>query len=259
MSWATRRRFTYGFGTLLFFAILIGGPAAYWFLATPATCTDGIRNQGETSADKGGPCPLLDEGALSPDVVLWTRSFRVRDGTYNSVAYVQNPNEKAGVREVPYRFGLYDAGNVLIAERSGTTFIMPGRITPILEGGMSTGNRVVAHTYFEFTEPLTWERLDDTADVVSVDNREILGTDSGPRITAVARNTSVRDMRDIVFVTVVFDPAGNAFAASQTTVPYLAGGASEAIAFTWPDAFNISLGSVDIVARSAPTPPPVAR
>ncbi|MCE9541046.1 hypothetical protein K8R03_00625 [Candidatus Kaiserbacteria bacterium] len=255
MSWASQRRFTYGFGTVLFFIILIGGPLAYHFLTIPATCSDGIQNQGETAIDKGGPCPLLDSRTLSPYVVLWSRSFHVRDGSYNSVAYIQNPNEKAGIRDVSYRFGLYDANNVLIAERTGSTFIMPGTITPIFEGAIDTGNRIVAHTYFEFTQPLTWERLDDTSSVVTVNNRQVSATDSAPNVSAVAMNTSVRDMRDITFVTVAFDPAGNAFAASQTTTSDLPGGESQPIVFTWPDPFNVALGSIDIIARSAPVSP----
>ena len=252
MSWASRRRLVYAIGVILFFLIVVGGPVLYSYLKTPPTCTDGIQNQGETSVDKGGPCPLLDESALSPSAVLWTRSFYVRKGVYDAVAYVQDPNQSAGVRAVTYRFGLYDDQNVLIAERIGETFIMPGAITPIFEGAINTGNRVVAHTYFDFTEPLVWERLADTSAAISVSNTQISDVGTVPRVTANVLNTSVADAKNLTFVVIISDPAGNAFAASQTALAQLSAGETRQIIFTWPSPFNITVGKVQIIPLAAP-------
>ena len=119
-------------GIIAFLVLLAGIPLLKFSYHAP-TCTDGVQNQGETAADKGGPCPVLDGRALSPASILWSRSFTVRDGLYSSVAYVQNDNAQAGVRLVSYRFGLYDGKNVLIAERAGQMFIMPASITPVYE------------------------------------------------------------------------------------------------------------------------------
>ena len=224
MSWASRRRTIYAIGVILFFLIVVGGPLLYSHLKTPPTCTDGIRNQGETSVDKGGPCPLLDTSSLSPSAILWTRSFYVRSGSYDAVAYIQNPNQEAGVRAVSYRFGLYDERNVLIAERTGTTFLMPGGITPVFEGAIDTGNRVVSHTYFDFTTPVIWERMADTSGAVAISNTQISDITTTPRVTANVQNTSVAGIRSMTFVVIISDPAGNAFAASQTALTGLAAG-----------------------------------
>ncbi len=254
MSWASRRRIIYATGVILFFLIVIGGPLLYSYLKKPPTCTDGIRNQGETSVDKGGPCPLLDTGSLSPSAVLWTRSFYVRSGSYDAVAYIQNPNQDAGARAVPYRFGLYDEHNVLIAERTGMTFLMPGGITPVFEGAIDTGNRVVSHTYFDFTEPVIWERMADTSGAISVSNTQISDVTTSPRVTANVLNTSVAGIQSMAFVVIISDPAGNAFAASQTALTELAAGESRQVIFTWPSPFNITVGKVQIVPLTAPRP-----
>ena len=254
MSWASRRRTIYAIGVILFFLIVIGGPLLYSYLKTPPTCTDGRQNQGETSADKGGPCPLLDVRLLSPSATLWMRSFYVRSGLYDSVAYIQNPNENAGIRAVKYRFGLYDERNVLIAERRGEVFLMPGGITPIFEGAINTGNRVVAHTYFDFTEPLVWERLTDTSGAVMISNTQISDITTTPRVTANVENTSVADIQNLTFVVIISDPAGNAFAASQTALTKLTAGESRQIIFTWPSPFNITVGRIQIVPLVAPRP-----
>jgi len=252
MSWASRRRTIYAIGVILFFLIVVGGPVFYAWLKTPPTCSDGTRNQGETAVDRGGPCQLLDASALSPSAVLWTRSFYVRSGLYDSVAYIQNPNEKAGVRSVTYRFGLYDERNVLIAERTGTTFIMPGAVTPVFEGGIDTGNRVVAHTYFDFTEPLVWEQLTDTAGTVTISNTQLSDVTTLPRVTANVQNTSVAGAKDITFVVIISDPAGNAFAASQTALTAIEANETRQIIFTWPSPFHITVGRIQVVPLTAP-------
>jgi hypothetical protein len=222
MRWAARRRTFYLLGIFVFFAIVAGIPLALW-LSEPPTCSDGVQNQGETAVDKGGPCPLLEERDLIPHAVEWARSFPVRGGAYSAVAYIENPNELAGVREASYRFRLYDENNVIVAERSGTTFVMPGKVTPVFEGALPTGNRKVSRTYFEFSGPLVWERLKDGSFSIRVSNQKMQDAGTTPRLSATVENTSVKDSRDIAFVAVVFDPAGNAIAASRTILGLLRG------------------------------------
>ena len=256
MSWASRRRFTYITGIILFFLIVIGGPVGYWYFTIPPTCTDGIENQGETAIDEGGPCLALDPRTLSPHAVLWARSFKVRDGTYTAAAAIQNPNQNAGVASVSYQISLYDSGNVLVAERDGTTFIMPGAVTPVIESRIDTGNRVVAHTYFQFTQPLSWERMTNTASVLSVSGKQLTDTDTTPRLSAIAQNSAVVDVLTPSFIAVIYDGAGNAVAASETQLNRLNAGASSDIVFTWPAPFGTGAARIDIMPVLPPTPAP---
>ena len=256
MSWASQRRTTYLIGIFVFLALVFGVPIYSQFYKT-ASCSDGKQNQGETAPDKGGPCILLDERALAPASILWARSFSVRPGIYSAVAYIENPNENAGVRAehaVQYRFGMYDSRNILVAERTGTTFVMPGGITPVFETNIDAGNRTIAHTYFEFTEPLIWERLNDGAKAITINNREVLTPDSQPRVTATAENTSVTSVSNIAFVVVVFDPGGTARSVSETTSPRLSPGEKQQITFTWPEPFRVKVGRVDIITVLSPSP-----
>lgn len=253
MSWASRRRAAYTFGTILFFGVVLGGPLAYWYLSIPETCEDGIQNGSETAVDKGGSCPLLDERMLSPHAIVWTREFSVRDGTYNVVAYVENPNENAGVFLAPYRFKLYDARNVLVAEREGASYIMPGTITPVFEGAIDTGNRSVARAYLEFTAPLVWERMYDATKPIAIESKNVTDANSAPRLVVTVRNTSVIDLRDVQFVASVFDTAGNAFAGSSTVVPLLNDGERKEIVFTWPDPFLYVPGRIDVLPTVRPS------
>ena len=260
MSWAARRKFLYLAGIFLFFLIVIGGPVAYKVATIPVTCHDGKQNQGETSADRGGPCLLLDDRYLQPHAILWARSFRVRDGSYNAVAYIENPNAAAGVATANYKFSLYDSENILIAERTGTTYIMPGGVTPVFTANIDTGNRIVAHTYFALTDKeLIWQRMSDPASVISVSGKQISNTNTVPQVSATASNSSVADLVKVSFVAVVYDTAGNAINTSATELARLSGDTRAEIGFTWPEPFATAAGSVDITPMLAPIPDPGAQ
>ena len=256
MPWAIRRRLLYLAGIFFFFGMLIGIPLAI-ITHKPATCFDGIQNQGETDVDKGGPCVLLDERYLQPSATLWARSFTVRAGEYNAVAYIQNPNNYAGVEGVGYKFSLYDAQNILVAEDTGTAFIMPGAITPIFDGGIQTGNRSATRALFSFTSPLVWKHMRNVVADVMISNKVTADLSSSPRVSATVKNTGIKDVSDVVLVVTVFDTAGNAFASSQTLIPHLAAGEATEAVFTWPQPFNLAVGQVDILPVHAPVVTPV--
>lgn len=258
MSWASRRRTTYLAAVSLFFIIMIGGPLFNHFLSIEPTCFDGTRNGGETAPDKGGPCLILDERALTPYAVKWARSFKVRDGLYTAIAYIENPNPRAGVARASYRFCLYDSANILVAERSGETYIMPGGTTPVLEVGIDTGNREVVHTYLQITEEaLLWERMTNPASAIKINNQQLGDNVFSPRIEARAVNTSLDKMRVVTFVAVVFDPRGNAIAASGTAVPELLPDDATGVAFSWPTPFMAAPGRIDIIPLLPPVEAPL--
>ena len=260
MSWAARRKFIYISGIILFLVIVVGGPIAYKIATIPPSCHDGKQDQGETAVDRGGPCLLLDDRYLQPHAVLWARSFQVRDGSYNAVAYIENPNSKAGVPSANFKFSLYDSQNILVAERTGTTYIMPGGITPVFTAGINTGNRIVAHTYFTLTDPsLTWERMSNPTSVVTVASKQVSNTDTIPLLSAIARNSSVADLTNVSFVGVVYDTAGNAINASATILPLLSGSSQSQIGFTWPGPFSVVVGTEDIIPIMPPIPDPSAQ
>jgi hypothetical protein len=251
-----RRRILYILGIIVFFGSIISVPLAIFLYEDP-TCFDGKQNQGEHAIDRGGPCVLLDEASITPNAVLLARSFRVRDGAYTSVAYIENPNSGAGVEKVKYRMALYDSENVLVAERIDTTPIMPGGVTPVFEGGIDTGQRIATHTIFQFLEAPRWERMRNVASVVSITRDPLTDQNTVPRLNAKVENTSVSDIRDLKFVAVIFDPAGNAFAASQTALDRLNANERKGITFTWPSAFEVPVGRIDIIPIHTPEVAPL--
>lgn len=251
MSWASRRKALYTTGTLLFFLVPLSIVSFIWWYEAPH-CFDGILNGLETAVDKGGNCELLDERTLIPHSVLWARPFMVRPGLFNAVAYIENPNQEAGVERVGYRMRLYDVDNVLVAERVGETYIMPGAITPVFEGSIDTGARVAVRAFFEFNESLTWYRMEGLTSTLIIDNKQLTDIDTVPRLSARIVNTEPYNRRNIEVVAVALDGAGNAFATSQTILPRLDGKEQLTVTFTWPLPFEREPARIDVLARIAP-------
>jgi len=241
MTWATRRRIIYITGVVIFFGIVVGGPLAYHFLTIPPTCHD-------------GPCLMLNALDLQPEGVLWTRAFLVRPGVTDAVAYIDNPNENAGVLQVPYELDVYDDKNTLIQDVSGTTFIMPEGVTPIFVGNIQTGNRTPRYAQFKLKSAPVWEKVTDPAAAIKVSNLQTTIDTNSSEVSANALNTSVSDATNVTFVATVFDPGGNAIATSQTALQKLPAGENQQIYFTWPAAFSGPVGSIDIIPLVQPQP-----
>ncbi len=252
MSWATRRKALF----ISAFCVLCAIPlswGAFKLLYKPATCFDGIQNQSETSPDHGGPCPLLDENRLFPYSFQWMRTFSVREGVASAVAYIENPNQHAGVVAAPYRARFYDAQNVLVADETGETTIIPGTITPVYIGDVNVGYRTPTRVFVELLPPLIWQTLDNAARPIRV--YDILAGETGSggtKITARATNDSADTLQSIRFVVVVFDGAGNAFAASQTLIPRMEGGETVTLTFTWSEAFTKRPARIDVMPMIVP-------
>ncbi len=258
MSWAARRKASY----ITVFSLLVMVPVGIFVFVTlqkAPTCFDGVANQGEYSIDKGGPCVLLDERALTPHAVQWARALPVRlpsgngGGIYNAVAYIENPNTGAWVKEASYRFRLYDTQNILVGEREGVATLLPQATTPIFEGGIESGSRRATRAFFEFTEPLVWERGEDLYPDLLVGN-PVVKNEETTRVTVTVQNSGSQLYENVGFVAVLFDTTGNAFAASKTVRETLGRKESAELVFTWPTLFEKVAGRIDVFPVVVGTP-----
>lgn len=238
--WAVRRRLTYLLGVFIVLAVIIGVPLAF-YLYEPPTCFDDRRNQGEGGVDCGGPCARLCPNDSLPFVVDWTQKFKVTSSLWSVAAHVQNPNYSSGARDVPYLFELYDTEGVLIAQRRGRVTVKPRASFTIFEGGFLI-ERDPARVLFTFTENPVYEKMDATTPELIVVNRVLSGEENRPRLEAVIRNNSVKDVVTVPVTAVIFDKEGNAIAASKTIVDRIDSNKSANVAFTWPEPFPVEVG-----------------
>lgn len=248
MSWAGRRQVTYVGGLLLFIGVVLF-VIFYSVIFKAPTCSDGKKNNGELGVDCGGSCELMCSSQVSDPVVLWSRSFPVAGSAYNLLAYVENQNKSAGIREVSYEFKIYDTKNLLIGRRLGKTFIPPNQRVAIFEPRFDTGNAIPRSVTFEFTSPFVWVKKEPTIQTLPIRiDRISYGEDaSAPTLTARMVNDSIYDLPAFDVVTILYNTEHNAISVSKTHKDNLLSNETTPLLFTWPRPFSEKPVTQDIL------------
>ncbi|MDP2705267.1 MAG: vWA domain-containing protein [Patescibacteria group bacterium] len=244
-EWARQKKTAYVIIICAVLFLLAFVPVAFLYFETP-TCFDGKKNGTEMGTDCGGKCAILCAAEVLEPIILWERTFKVTEGVYSAVAYVENPNISALVSRVHYVFKLYDANNELIAERPGVTFIPAKKTFGIFEGAVSVGEAVPTRVTFEFSSRLVWEKEITPEPPLSVSNIVLSKTDTKPRIDAQLSNDSIRPVSNVEAVAIIFDSDGIAIGASRTFIDYLEKAQTANITFTWPEPFDTGLGFCNV-------------
>ncbi len=233
--WATRRKLIYISIAIIVLLVIVIIPSVFVLHKTP-TCSDGIQNGDETGVDCGGSCQYLCSTEAVDPTVLWSRSFKVTDGIYSAVAYVENQNINSETW-APYTFKLFDSQNNVIGERSGTTYIQKNKVVAVFEPNISTGGKVPARVSFEFSKKLEWHRNAATPPDLVITQKVLSGEKDKPRIDAVVENKSLETAENVELVAIVYDNKENAIAASRTFVDSLGKDQDANVTFTWPQPF----------------------
>jgi len=243
-QWAFWRRVQYGtgFGVFwlgVFFLIYMAN-----FYQGP-NCFDERQNGIERGVDCGGGCTRVCAFDVASPSVQWTRSFRVTDGQYNAVAYVENTNQFAASPEVPYTMSLYDSDG-LITQREGTTILPPDSVYPVFEARINTQGRIPTQTFIELGEVPLWVSAEGGRDQFVVQSRTLTGADAQPRLEAKLYNNSQQEADEVEVVATIFDARGNALTASRTFIDDFLGRTEETAVFTWPEPIAKTMRSCEV-------------
>ncbi len=238
-TWAQRRQITIVLVIGLIFFFLLA--AVYYVFFRPSqSCFDGLENQDERGVDCGGVCQKVCPVEVADLINFWTRVFRVSPGQYDVGALIENPNIGFSIERLPYTIRVYDANNIPLAERRGTTFVNQKERFLIFESRIPTGNKIPVRAVLEI-EDFSWTRssASSKSDIlnVNVQNKEMV-LDPSPRLTADLLNGSAKDLQDIAVSAVVFDKDENVLGVSGTVVDQLPHGERTEVVFTWPEAFS---------------------
>lgn len=248
MSWTFRNRTIYLGGLIIILVVVFSLPL-YNIINKESTCSDGKRNGNEQGIDCGGVCEKVCKFSAGEPSILWARSFEVREGVYNSVAMIENPNPSAGAQDVFYTFRLFDDRSALVYERKGKTNIPAQTRFPVFEGTLFTGERVPDKTFFEFTSEIEWLNLKNIGSDLRIRERKIINTDSTPRIEVELENRGLVSIKNVELFAVIYDLADNAMAGSKTLIKNISPDSIEKAVFTWPNPFSSPIGRVEILPK----------
>lgn len=242
--WAARRRFIILTFIWSFLAIVAATIFFVYFYQAP-TCFDNEMNGKERAVDCGGDCVRICAMDVMKPAVLWAESFKIVDGQYNVVAYVENRNRTAGTPELSYTMTLEDAQGVIIS-REGKTVLPPDNTYPIFEGRIMTGDRVPTKTTITLGEAPLWLPGTQTRQQFTlIDRGDIQNADGAPRLQSSVKNNALVPAKNAEVVATIFDSEGTALTASRTFLDFPAQSASDVI-FTWPEPIAKTLRSCEV-------------
>lgn len=243
--WAFWRRLQYGAGFTTVVALITTG-IYFGYFYQPPQCFDGAKNGKETGVDCGGACLRICSVDVFPPMVVWAKSFKIIDGQFNAVAYVENRNVSAASPMVEYTFRLMD-GTTLLAEKSGRTILPPGSTYPIFEGRIVVpAGKVPTETTLEIKPVQVWVPAVTGRQQFSTTDIALSGADSLPRLRAVIENSEITAARNVEVVATIFNSEGEAVTASQTVVDELPGLEGREVYFTWPQPIAKTVRSCEV-------------
>jgi hypothetical protein len=245
MSWGTRRRNTIIFIVILILIIPVIVGTFFVFYEEP-NCFDGKQNGYEAGVDCGGNCELLCTSETLDPTVVWERFFEVKEGVYNVVAYVENPNPSAGVLNAPYEFKLFNREGVMIADKKGVARLRPKSVLPILESGLKTLRQVPERVSFEFTSDLVFEK-ETPAPLNLIVKDENYFVDNFPKVSAKIQNINFERISNISVIVLLYDVFDNVVGSSSTFIDSLGGEETKDVTFTWPQEFDEEVSRIEIV------------
>jgi len=242
--WAFWRRVIYGSGFFAFFGALFTG-IFLLYIYEPSSCFDNSENGSESGIDCGGRCVRICTVDTLPPLERWVRTFRSSEGRYNVVAYVENRNVTAGVKELSFTMSLYDKDG-LITERKGVTPFAPQSLVPFFEGRVDTGRRVPTQVMISYDSNPVWVPATSNDIRFTTERRILASADTQPVLSATLENASLTDARDVEVVATIFDKKGNALTASRTRVPSFEARSTEDIVFTWQEPIATTIRSCEV-------------
>jgi len=243
--WAFWRRFQYGVGFAMFWSII--GVVVYFVnFYAPPTCFDGIQNGDEAGVDCGGSCVRICAFTVEQPRVVWAESFKIIDGQYNAVAYIENKNQGAATPALSYVFTFYDQDEV-VATREGVTILPPNSVYPVFEGRIMTdGARAVTRTTIDITPAEMWLPATIGRNQFRTLDFELVSSDFRPRLNVILENTEILAAQNVEVVATVFNQAGKPITASQTFIDRFDGRSSRELVFTWPNPIAQTVRSCDV-------------
>jgi hypothetical protein len=242
------KRFTIIGIYLLIFGVF--GALTYYILEPDPTCTDGKKNQSEERVDCGGVCSpceaIIDAQELKVDEKYFVYGNK---NQYDVMAAVTNPNNKYGAVKFEYKFQLLDQAGAVLAERSGTNFILPDESKFIIELNLYSSINPYT-TSFEIKDIQWDEFLEYEEPKLSIYEKNYSEESEKNVTTGLLRNESYFDFNTIEINIVLRDASGKPVALGKNEMRTINSQEERDFKLIWPYKFSENITTVDIKAEA---------
>jgi len=214
-------------------------------------CFDNILNQNEENIDCGGvcakKCPIVPQVDIQTGTAGSVPSGLA--GQYDLYVEVSNPNNIYGVKSFQYKFEAVDSAGRIIAEKSGSRFILPGEKKYIIENNISMAE-VPANVRFTTAAP-EWVEFNSNylekpdLKVINKQYTETSGINFS-EATGLVKNESPYDFTSIKVEVILKDEVGKIVALNFTQLNTVKAGENRDFRVMWPSRFPGNVRIVDV-------------
>ena len=239
---------------ILFFAI---GLLFYLAFKPKPTCFDGKKNQGESGIDCGVPCSPCKEIPQAENLKILEKSFVVGlPGKYDLMAKIENPNGGYGSSNFHYQFLLKDSSGSILAEREGSSFILPAETKYVIETNMDAGSPP-AEADINITANVVWDKFEGFGEhekpQLNIYNKRYNPISSGAGFSEVyglLRNESFFYFNLVNINIVLRDASSKPVALNKTEMRTVISGEERDFRLVWPYSFPGDVQNVEIEAEA---------
>jgi len=224
-------------------------------LKKPApNCFDGKQNQDEQGADCGGVCAKKCPVVAKENLIVRQTGYVESGiaGSYDIYAEVANPNSLVGSDKFSYKFSVKNAAGEVMAEPSGTSFILPADKKYVVETNVSA-KETPASVELTVSDP-RWVETDDTYEkpelkVISKNYNEITSGVGFSEVTGLLKNESPFDFNSVKLRILLKDEEGEIIAINSTQMNTVNAGENRDFRVSWPNKFPGSVSQMDVQAE----------
>lgn len=210
---------------------------------TKISCSDGLKNNGETGIDCGGPCVSCPYEDALPLALLNISDFISASGEIFLSAEISNPNDDFYASSFSYAFKIFGADGFIAEALTGSDTIPLGERKFIYRADVKTKGKEFSRAELEIGEVL-WRpkgefsplRAEVSGDPVLIVKKE----EKAAFVHAVIKNTGVSRVPEIRAVAVLRDQFGFSIIVTGTIIARLVGFETREITIPLPYDENIA-------------------
>lgn len=233
------KRIIYG---ILYAVILFGiSYAVYYKIESRPTCLDGKQNQGEEGLDCGLVCGVSCI-KIAPLKITNIHVVLAKDGDYDVVATVFNPNSEFGSPQIDYDVVFKNASGKMVSKQEVRSYILPGQTRYFLISFIKSSEQIISADII--VKNAMWERVSqfDSSDVsFPVKNKNLRKNE----FEAVLVNDSDFDFNTIDIGVVIYGENNNILAINKTNVNTIFSREERYFKVSWPEEI-INASKVDV-------------
>lgn len=228
--------------------VILAGLLLYGFFAwirVEPTCFDQVQNGQEEGVDCGVlACSNTCDPEVLPLDVIEERVFKIRDGEYDFLARIRNPNLIYGAAKVPFQIEFKDAQGSVVGTDSGTLYVLPAQTRYFVKTSLRVSNPAAeAHLVLG---TITWTKTNSTDLKIDFPLRRESFTSGGTpgaahEYEAIISNNSDFDFAKVDISIILRDAAGQIVAVNGTDVRTLQSRTERYFKVTWPTAIGANL------------------